>query len=266
MNLTVNNEDFNGIVLQEHEGRVTTTSRDIAEKFCKDHKVVLRAIRNLECSDEFNGNNFAPVEYVDAKGEARTEYAMTRDGFAFLAMGFTGKEAAAWKEKYIAAFNALAKQLLAPLSEDQMIAQSLNILSQRNDALRIENSALAPKAAEFDHYLDTDAVCLISDFCNKHQVKKNHPGYALRSKGMLHQKKLLATQVGLKSGILKNIVAQDEFTYVDSKGRSVEAQKAQVVVSQENKLLGWILDEYGMTAFRNKPAFEQAKNLIGGAT
>ena len=30
---------------------------------------------------EFNGRNFAPVEYRDAKGEKRDCYAMTRQGF-----------------------------------------------------------------------------------------------------------------------------------------------------------------------------------------
>jgi hypothetical protein len=36
---------------------------------------------------------------------------MTKDGFTFLAMGFTGKEAAKWKEAYINAFNKMAEQL-----------------------------------------------------------------------------------------------------------------------------------------------------------
>ena len=33
-------------------------------------------------------------------------------GFAFLAMGFTGKKAAEWKEKYIVAFNTMEEELL----------------------------------------------------------------------------------------------------------------------------------------------------------
>ncbi|MDJ5687390.1 MULTISPECIES: Rha family transcriptional regulator, partial [unclassified Salmonella] len=38
----------------------------------------------------------------------------TRDGFAFLAMGFTGKRAAQFKEAYINAFNQMEKQLSTP--------------------------------------------------------------------------------------------------------------------------------------------------------
>lgn len=94
-------------------GQITATSLQLAEHFGKLHKDVLRAIRNLECSAEFNGRNFAPVDYADEKGQLRPMYRITRDGFAFLAMGFTGKEAARWKEAYIDAFNAMEAKLRA---------------------------------------------------------------------------------------------------------------------------------------------------------
>lgn len=101
-------------IVQINENRMFTTSLVIAEAFEKEHKNVLRDIENLECSEEFNRLNFEPVEYKDAKGEMRPAYRITRDGFAFLAMGFTGKKAAAWKEKFLAAFNAMEQQLLQP--------------------------------------------------------------------------------------------------------------------------------------------------------
>ncbi len=91
-----------------HKKKATTTSLIVAEKFGKLHKDVLKAIRNLECSVEFIERNFAPIE-IDVKvgfGTRKdTAYKMTRDGFMFLAMGFTGKEAGAWKERFIGAFN-----------------------------------------------------------------------------------------------------------------------------------------------------------------
>lgn len=88
-----------------------TTSLIVANVFEKEHKNVLRDIENLECSSMFNELNFEPVEYKDAKGEMRPAYRMTRDGFAFLAMGFTGKKAAAWKERFLEAFNAMEAAL-----------------------------------------------------------------------------------------------------------------------------------------------------------
>lgn len=96
-------------------GKAVTTSLAIAEHFSKQHKNVIQKIQSLECSSEFNGLNFKPVEYTDAKGERRPCYQITRDGFAFLAMGFTGKRAAQFKEAYITAFNAMESALQQPI-------------------------------------------------------------------------------------------------------------------------------------------------------
>lgn len=98
-------------IVQIDEGKMFTTSLIVAEAFEKNHYDVLKAISNLECSPEFNERNFAAVEYKDAKGEMRPAYRLTRDGFAFLAMGFTGRKAAVWKEKFLEAFNAMEKAL-----------------------------------------------------------------------------------------------------------------------------------------------------------
>lgn len=93
-------------------GQAITTSLKIAEAFGKRHDSVLRTIAALECSPEFRAHNFVAAEYTDAQGKPRPMFTITRDGFAFLASGFTGKEAAQWKEKYIAAFNELERRAL----------------------------------------------------------------------------------------------------------------------------------------------------------
>jgi len=43
----------------------------------------------LDCSPEFSARNFAVAEYTDEQGKKRPCYEITRDGFAFLALGFT---------------------------------------------------------------------------------------------------------------------------------------------------------------------------------
>lgn len=96
-------------------GRPTTTSLIVAEVFGKEHKAVLRAIRSLDCPPDFHERNFAPmeVEVQIGLGKVRKDpaYRMTRDGFTFLCMGFTGKEAARWKVAYIEAFNRMEAEL-----------------------------------------------------------------------------------------------------------------------------------------------------------
>ncbi len=42
-----------------HEGQAMTTSMAVAEHFGKLHKDVLKALKNLECSDDFTERNFA---------------------------------------------------------------------------------------------------------------------------------------------------------------------------------------------------------------
>lgn len=88
---------------------VMTDSRTVAKHFKKQHKNVLQSISKVECSEEFNRLNFQPVEYLDAKGETRREVRMTKNGFMFLVMGFTGREAARIKEAFINAFDRMAE-------------------------------------------------------------------------------------------------------------------------------------------------------------
>ena len=95
------------------DGQITTTSLHVAEHFGKRHDDVLKRIAALDCSPEFSARNFAGAEYIDSQRKSRPYYRMTRDGFTFLCMGFTGKRAAAWKEAYINAFNQLEQQLHA---------------------------------------------------------------------------------------------------------------------------------------------------------
>ncbi|EJU5109927.1 Rha family transcriptional regulator [Salmonella enterica] len=95
-------------------GQAVTSSLAIANYFTKRHDDVLKKIRALECSPEFSPRNFAGAEYTDDQGKLRPCYNITRDGFAFLAMGFTGKRAAQFKEAYINAFNQMEKQLSTP--------------------------------------------------------------------------------------------------------------------------------------------------------
>lgn len=115
-------------------GELLTDSRRVAAHFGKPHKNVLRAYDALECSSEFNRLNFEPVEYTDAKGETRREVLMTKDGFMFLAMGFTGKEAAAMKEAFIKAFNEMAQRLRD---------HSRNLWAELRELERLESASAA---------------------------------------------------------------------------------------------------------------------------
>ena len=109
--LILSKDDFEQMVMAD-KGQVVTTSLRVAEYFGKAHGKVLRAIETLGCSAGFNQANFGSIEYIDARGRCQKAYQMTKDGWMFLVMGFTGKKAAAIKERFIAAFNWMADQIL----------------------------------------------------------------------------------------------------------------------------------------------------------
>lgn len=115
-NLTISTtvaQEVTSPALEARAGQITATSLQVAEHFGKRHPDVLRAIRKLEVSEEFSRCNFAPRDYFDERGKVQPMYDITRDGFAMLAMGFTGKEAVRWKEAYISTFNAMEAKLRA---------------------------------------------------------------------------------------------------------------------------------------------------------
>ena len=91
--------------------QVKTTSLKVAELFGKQHKNILRDIDSLDCSPEFTELNFELSEYLDSTGRKLPMYEMTKDGFIFLVMGFTGEAAAKIKEAYINTFNQMAIML-----------------------------------------------------------------------------------------------------------------------------------------------------------
>ncbi|MDB4261420.1 Rha family transcriptional regulator [bacterium] len=87
------------------------SSQLVAEKFNKVHTKLMRDVENLHCSDEFKVANFASFSFTNKMNRTFDGYMMTEGGFAFLCMGFTGKKAGEWKEKYINAFEAMKNQV-----------------------------------------------------------------------------------------------------------------------------------------------------------
>lgn len=99
-------------LVESRAGRAVTTSLLIADKFGKRHDNVIMAIKKTDCSKRFNLLNFKEISYIDSMSRKMPMYEITRSGFTFLAMGFTGKKAAVWKENYIEAFDMMEQALL----------------------------------------------------------------------------------------------------------------------------------------------------------
>lgn len=104
---------MNELVFIEN-GQAVTDSLKVAEVFKKDHKNVLKDIRELGCSEEFGRLNFEQSTYVNAQNKEMPMYYMSKKGFTLLAMGYTGKEAMKFKEAYIEQFEEMEEKLKQP--------------------------------------------------------------------------------------------------------------------------------------------------------
>ena len=121
------------------------TSLDVAETFAKEHRNVLKDIRELPCSEEFRLLNFVQSEYVNQQNHKQPMYYITRDGFTLLAMGYTGEKAMRFKEAYIKQFNAMERALIGKIKEREKgiaVRQALTkAIQQSGENERMHNMA-----------------------------------------------------------------------------------------------------------------------------
>lgn len=137
---------MNEIILSTQNGEPVASSREVAKRFGKEHKHVLAAIRQILAAEN-SATKFFHETAFEYRGQRFPEYLMNRDGFALLAMGFTGKEAVTWKLKYIEAFNQMEKQLAQrpQLSRAELMAQALIAAHDELEHKDAQIAELTPK-------------------------------------------------------------------------------------------------------------------------
>ncbi|MBG8552316.1 Rha family transcriptional regulator [Hymenobacter guriensis] len=124
------------LVFPTKKGNPATDSLRVAKGFGKSHAHVLRAIDNLECDPQFRQSNFGLAYYLDKQGKKRRSVIMSKDGFAMLVMGFTGKRAATFKQGYIEQFNQMERQLRSVENDAPMV----NLLEHTQREVQVANS------------------------------------------------------------------------------------------------------------------------------
>lgn len=120
----------------------TMSSLQIAELTGKNHKEVMRSIRNMEPAwEKINGRRFALVEYKDAKGEKRPCYQLTKTECLYVATKFNDEARAKlilrWEELETANANQYQVPtsfrealLLAAVQQEQIEEQQKLLLAQ----------------------------------------------------------------------------------------------------------------------------------------
>jgi Rha family phage regulatory protein len=141
------------IVTVQRDNQVFVSSREVAAKFGKRHSDVVRDIKKLFFTNKDNpdANKFFFLNFAEQRisldNSARRgrppepHYLMTRDGFAFLAMGFTGRKAVEWKVRFLEAFKLMEKT----------IVEQIPALKARIKELEAESSRKALPGLRKDH-------------------------------------------------------------------------------------------------------------------
>mgnify|MGYP000954665628 CR=1 FL=1 len=179
-------------LVQIIDRQVVVSSRQVAEKFGKEHKHVLDSVREILKAENSAVRFFQENMYkVEGNNKSYPEYLMNRDGFTLLAMGFTGKDALQWKLKYIAAFNKMEELL----KEQEVIPKDLPAalrmaaeIAEKAQALQIENTQqkqiineMQPKASYYDLILQNNTLMSVT------QIAKDYGMSAKKMNSLLHE-------------------------------------------------------------------------------
>lgn len=205
-------------IVRIETGEALADSRDVAAFFGKEHKRVLQTIRELQCSDEFRRHNFVPKKMNDLTGESTSHVTMTKDGFMFLVLGFTGAKAANLKEAYIGQFNAMERELIARRGVDPMAVLNdpsamrglLLNYSEKVLALKEKVADMAPAVEALDRIAEAHGTFCRSTAAKMLQIPPHTLCRWLRTNGWTFRrpgdKDDLAYQSKIASGMLEHKV------------------------------------------------------------
>ena len=174
----------------------TMTSLEIAEVIGKEHKNVMRDIRNI-LEQGVNQLNFELVEYPDKKGELRPCYNITKKGCLILASGYD----ALLREKIINRWEELEiKERTGGFAVPQTFSQALMLAAKQQEQIERQQKAIeakdkkiaedAPKVVFSDAVVGSKSSCLIGELAkiltqNGYKIGQNRLFDKLREEGYL---------------------------------------------------------------------------------
>ena len=123
---------FNSSVNNNQNGEQRMTSLEIAQLSGKQHKDVLKAIRNMESAwEKVNGRNFALVDYKDLKGELRPCYLLSKTECLYIATKFNDEARA----KLVIRWQELEEERLMEIQKPKQKIQEIRLLACDEEVL-----------------------------------------------------------------------------------------------------------------------------------
>jgi len=183
----------------ESNGVFVTDSRDVAEMVNKQHKELMRDIRNYEATltsaklrslDFFMGNT-----YKDAKGEERPCYLITRKGCDMVANKMTGEKGVLFTAAYINRFHEMESQITPRIP--QSFSEALRLaadLAEKNQLLLAETEKkdqiigeLKPKADYTDYILSSMGTMTAGQIAADYSLSAKRLNAILHEAGLQHR-------------------------------------------------------------------------------
>lgn len=125
--------------------RETMTSLEIAEITGRNHKDVMRSIREMEDAwVKVNGRKFALVEYKDAKGEMRPCYSLSKTECLYVATKFNDEARA----KLILRWEELETKEVSVTKVPTTFAEALRLAADQAEKLEEQERQLAASSKE----------------------------------------------------------------------------------------------------------------------
>lgn len=207
---------MNEIVYRGESNQPLTNSKLVAEVFGKNHKDVMKAIRNLTEGSAQNcavHQMFSESTYLNEQNkQSYPMFIMNQDGFTLLAMGFNGKKAMEFKLKYIEAFNKMKKEiesskpslpqnylealksLVKAEEEREQLAlenrkqqQEIVTISKENMELGNKITEMLPKVSYYDQILKSNATMTITQIAQDYGMSAVRMNKELESMRIQHK-------------------------------------------------------------------------------